>query len=98
MDSLRQELREIRLQSRADFEMMTAGLSQNAKSMRELAQTVSNQMSEMAERMTQIEGRMRLHDQRFDRMLGAVEQALDQGQVDLQSLAERVTRLEQRSA
>lgn len=65
MDTIRQEIREIRHQAKADFEFMTAALVDVSKNMRD-----------MAERITQVEGRMRLHDQRFDRMLDAVDRAL----------------------
>jgi len=80
---------------------MTAAMAQGAKQMRELGDLVQRTTSEMSERMTQIEGRMRLHDQRFDKMLSAVEGAIQanetfvQGQ--LEDLKRRVTRLEQKS-
>jgi len=76
MDTIRQEIREMRFQAKADFEFMTGALAHTAKQMTELGELVHRTTVEMSERMTQIEGRMRLHDQRFDRMLDAVDRAM----------------------
>lgn len=74
----------------------------------ELAAQVTAQMSHMSaettrmgaewnERIRQVEGRMRLLDQRFDSMLTAVQNQQGSFGQQLQSLDERVTRLEELS-
>ena len=93
MDAIQQELREVRCHSKADFEFMAAGMGHTARQMQALADTVAREMGEMSERMTQVEGRMRLHDRRFDRMLEAVHTALGDT-VRRGELLELVSRLE----
>lgn len=62
---------------------------------------ISSDMTRMGadwnERIRQVEGRMRLMDQRFDSMLTAVQNQQGSFGQQLQSLDERVTRLEEGS-
>ena len=71
---IKQELKEIRIQMSSDFDFTALAL---ASAMNELARRMEAMGREMEERFQQVEGRTRLQEQRFNRMLDAVEGALD---------------------
>jgi len=60
-----QEVREIRMQAKADFEFTAAGFGDMAR-----------QMAELSRRMGEMEGRTRLQEVRFERILVVVEDVL----------------------
>lgn len=69
------ELRELRRQVNDDFEF-------NSRAFKEMAQS----MRDLTERMTQVEGRTRLQEQRFNRMLDLVESTLVNLEVRIDAL------------
>ena len=95
MDKIDQALKEIsdlRDQGKDDFQFVTLGMKDLASGLRG-----------MAEKMDQMEGRMGLQEQRFDRMLLAVQAAIEGARSarptmeDFKSLSDRVEALENRS-
>jgi len=89
LEEIRTELKLLKNQMSSDFQYITLGMSEMA-----------SQLRNGAERMAQLEGRMRLQDQRFGQMLDAVDQALEKiisGDVPvIQDLAPRVEALERK--
>lgn len=84
LDKLMSELRELRRQVNDDFEF-------NSKAFKEMAAG----MRDLVERMTQVEGRTRLQEQRFNKMLSVVEEFLAGSRDSLEALENRVQSLEQ---
>lgn len=70
------ELRELRLQIHSDFDFNVLAFKDMALSHKVLAEQIARHNAETSERLTQVEGRMRLQEKRFDSMLGKVENAL----------------------
>lgn len=95
MSEVQEELRNIRNQMKSDFEFMAAGLNFSGKKIGELAETMAREMAEVTERLSQVEGRLRLQEQRFNRVLEAVELALDDWKPEVNDLRRRVEALEQ---
>lgn len=84
LDKLMNELRDLRRQVNDDFDF-------NSKAFKEMA----GGMRELVERMTQVEGRTRLQEQRFNKMLEVVEEFLATSRDTLAGLDSRVNTLEQ---
>ena len=83
LDKLMTELRELRRQVNDDFEF-------NSKAFKEMA----HGMREMVERMTQVEGRTRLQEQRFNKILESIEEHLSSSQDQFIQLESRLEALE----
>lgn len=67
------ELRLMREQITSDFQMTWKMMGSTADSVETLRKAVDQGFADVAERLRQVEGRMRLTEQRFDAMLQAVE-------------------------
>lgn len=99
------EIKAIRQQMSDDFQftaMAMRGLAVDTQlQLRLLSSTIDSLSANFSERLTQVEGRMRLMDQRFGKMMDAVESGLDSNRRTLASKAEvddlrlRVEKLEQ---
>ncbi len=72
---------------------MAAGLNYTGKQITEMRKRIAEMTGEVSERLAQVDGRPCLQEQRFDRMLVAVEKAIDDS-VRRGELAEVKTRLE----
>ena len=86
VDKLMAEIRELRRQVNDDFEFNSTAFKEMAGGMRELV-----------ERMTQVEGRTRLQEQRFNKMLESVEEFLNSSRGTLDHLESRLEVLEDNS-
>lgn len=91
-----EDLRSLREQVLSDFRWTSLALGQVANDMARLGEQVAKDMGNMAERMRQVEGRMRLMEQRFSRFLEAVDME-KASREELRSLESRVARLEEAS-
>ncbi|MBT9589117.1 hypothetical protein IV102_37645 [bacterium] len=104
-----EEFQKLRREIRADFEMMSARQNDMAKRLDEHAQATNETLkmlmgqnakmfSELSETTRWVEGRLRLTNDRFDAVLGAVENALESQKVSadqkIDDLAKRVEALE----
>jgi uncharacterized protein YhjY with autotransporter beta-barrel domain len=105
-----EEFQKLRREIRADFEMMSARQSDMAKRLDEHAQATNETLkvlmgqnakmfSELSETTRWVEGRLRLTNDRFDTVLGAVENALETQKASadqkIEALTHRVEALEQ---
>ena len=75
------EIRAQRRQINDDFQFNALAFKDMSGQFKSLAKNVNQMTANISERMSQVEGRTRLQEKRFDRMLEAVEDALVQ--VDL---------------
>lgn len=98
---VKQELREIRTQMASDFDFTALALKDMGQTFRAGMDEMSRRMDamgrEMEERFNQLQGRMRLQEQRFGRMLDAVESAMDEWKPEVSDLKQRVEALERRN-
>ncbi|MEW6277783.1 MAG: hypothetical protein AB1758_04095 [Candidatus Eremiobacterota bacterium] len=85
-DRALREIADLRQSMKTDFEFNAMMMGNLAADMTALGDSLQKALANMSERMTQVEGRMRLQESRFDKMLEAVQSALEEGH------GERVTR------
>lgn len=100
------EIRQLRVQMASDFQSTWKLMGETADRLEEHAKETAAQLErqgrESAERFRQVEGRMRLLEQRFGKMVEAVENAVQSARADvptqgqLAALEARVEALEQR--
>ena len=90
-NQLMTEIRGLKRQVNDDFQF-------NALAFKDLSISFTRFASDVSERLTQIEGRTRLQEQRFDRMLEAVQEAIVEVKAefnqDFSDLRLRVEKLE----
>lgn len=106
-DALMTEIRDLRRQVNDDFQfnaMAMKGLAEDTTAKFKLiTDTIQDLSANFSERMNQVEGRLRLQEQRFNRMLEAVEEVLldtrasSATKADLEEVRARLDRLEQGS-
>jgi hypothetical protein len=101
----KQELQNIRVQMASDFDFTAlalkdmglrfrTGMSETAKALQLISKRVDAIGREMEERFNQVEGRTRLQEQRFTRVLQVVESSLDDWKPEVEELRARLERLE----
>ena len=97
---VKNELREIRIQMASDFDFTALALKDMGQRFRagmtDTARSLEAMGREMEERFNQVEGRTRLQEQRFQRMLAAVEVAVDEWKPEVQEIKARLERLERK--
>lgn len=93
-----EEFQKLRREIRADFEMMSARQNDLAKRLDEHADLTAKLYREFSETTRWVEGRLRLTNDRFDAVLGAVENAIESQKASadqkIDDLAKRVEALE----
>lgn len=104
----KQELRELRLQMATDFKFTAlalkdvgqrfrAGMTEMAQATQALSRKMNAMGRDTDERLSQVEGRMRLQEQRFTLVLGAVEDSLFDWKPEIEEIKARLDRLEQKA-
>lgn len=105
---VRREIKELRQQMATDFEFQAlamkdmglrvrTGFSDMAKRMEGISRQMESIGREMEERFNQVEGRMRLQEQRFSKVLVAVEDSLDDWRPEIEQIKARLDRLERKA-
>ena len=97
-DEIISEIRAQRRQINDDFQFNALAFKDMSGQFKSLAKTVNEITANISERMNQVEGRTRLQEMRFDRMLEAVEDALVHvdSRHEIFELRERIEALERR--